>query len=192
MTEKVSILFRGKMVMEFRGKRKQETKIIYPEKCRGRSMRRNDREIRDFTEIVEVIKKCDVCRIALHDAGYPYMIPLNFGMKTEGEQITLYFHGAGEGKKLELIRQDNRASFEMDCCHELIVDKEGCRCTMGYESVVGRGRMEIVEGEEKQEALRALMRQYHEGEFPFRQEVAERTTVMKLTVEEVTGKRHRK
>ena len=69
MTEKVSILFRGKMVMEFRGKRKQETKIIYPEKCRGRSMRRNDREIRDFTEIVEVIKKCDVCRIALHDAA---------------------------------------------------------------------------------------------------------------------------
>ncbi len=127
-------------------------------------MRRSDRQIKDFKEIVEVIKKCDVCRIALNDAGYPYMIPLNFGMKTEEEQITLYFHGAGEG----------------------------CRCTMGYESVVGRGRIEIVEREKKQEALRALMRQCHADEFPFRQEVAERTTVMKLTVEEVTGKRNRK
>ncbi len=155
-------------------------------------MRRSDRQIKDFKEIVEVIKKCDVCRIALNDAGYPYMIPLNFGMKTEEEQITLYFHGAGEGKKFELIRQDNRVSFEMDCSHKLIVDKEGCRCTMGYESVVGRGRIEIVEREKKQEALRALMRQYHADEFPFRQEVAERTTVMKLTVEEVTGKRNRK
>ena len=155
-------------------------------------MRRNDRQITDFIEIVEVIKRCDVCRIAFNDAGYPYMIPLNFGMKMEGEQIILYFHGAGEGKKYELLGRDNRVSFEMDCSHKLVADREGCRCTMGYESIVGRGRMEIVEGEEKQEALRALMRQYHEEEFPFRQEVAELTTVMKLTVEDVTGKRNRK
>lgn len=155
-------------------------------------MRREDREIKEFGEIVEVMKKCDVCRIALNDNGYPYMIPLNFGMRTEGEQITLYFHGAGEGKKYELIRRDNRASFEMDCSHRLIVDREGCRCTMGYESVVGRGRIEIVQGEEKQDGLCALMGQYHEEDFPFRREVAERTTVLKLTVEEVTGKRNRK
>lgn len=155
-------------------------------------MRRSDRQITDFTEIVEVIKRCDVCRIALNDDGYPYIIPLNFGMRTEGEQIILYFHGAGEGRKYELIRRDNRASFEMDCSHKLIVEKEGCRCTMGYESVVGKGRIEIVPDAEKKEALRALMRQYHEGEFPFRQEVADRTTVMKLTVEEATGKANRK
>lgn len=155
-------------------------------------MRRGDREIRDFSEMVEVIRKCDVCRIALNDNGYPYIIPLNFGMKVEGEQITLYFHGAEEGKKYELIRQDNRASFEMDCSHKLVADREACRCTMGYESVVGRGRIEIVSDEEKQEALCVLMRQYHEEEFPFKKEVADRTTVMKLVVEEVTGKRNQK
>lgn len=155
-------------------------------------MRRKDREIKDFHEIVGVMKKCDVCRIALNDNGYPYIVPLNFGMKTEGEQITLYFHGADAGKKYELIRRDNRVSFEMDCSHKLIVDKEGCSCTMGYESVVGRGRIEIVPEEEKQDALCALMKQYHEDEFPFRKEVADRTTVMKLIVEEMTGKRNRK
>ena len=155
-------------------------------------MRRQDREITDVIEKIEVMKKCDVCRIALNDNGYPYIIPLNFGMKVEGEQITLYFHGAAEGKKYELIRRDNRASFEMDCSHKLIADREGCRCTMGYESVLGRGRIEIVAGGEKEEALRALMKQYHEDDFPFRREVAERTTVMKLVVEEVTGKRNRK
>lgn len=155
-------------------------------------MRRKDREIEDFHEIVEVMKKCDVCRIALNDDGYPYIIPLNFGMKTEGEQIILYFHGAGEGKKYELIRRDNRASFEMDCSHKLIVDKEGCRCTMEYESVAGRGRIEILPEEEKPEALRMLIKQYHEDEFPFRKEVADRTTVMRLTVEGISGKRNRK
>lgn len=155
-------------------------------------MRRNDREIADFAEMIEVMKKCDVCRIALNDDGYPYIIPLNFGMKTEGERVTLYFHGAGEGKKYELIRRDNRASFEMDCSHKLIADREGCRCTMGYESVLGRGRIESVPEEEKLEALHALMRQYHEDEFPIRKETADRTCVMKLVVEEMTGKRNRK
>ena len=155
-------------------------------------MRRKDREITSVIEMVEVMKKCDVCRVALNNNGYPYIIPLNFGIKTEGEQITLYFHGADEGKKYELIRQDNRASFEMDCSHKLIADRDGCRCTMGYESIVGRGRIEIVSEEEKRDALCALMKQYHEDDFPFREEVVSRTTVMKLTVEEMTGKRNRK
>ena len=41
-------------------------------------MRRKDREITDTQDILEVIKKCDVCRIALHDGDYPYIVPLNF------------------------------------------------------------------------------------------------------------------
>lgn len=155
-------------------------------------MRRKDREITEFDEIVKVMKKCDVCRVAFNDGEYPYIVPLNFGMEAEGGQITLYFHGAGEGRKYELIEKDNRASFEMDCSHKLIADREGCRCTMGYESVVGRGRIKILPEKEKLEALNALMEQYHEEEFPFRKEVADRTTVMKLVVEKVTGKRNRK
>ena len=59
-------------------------------------MRRSDREITDRNEILGVMEKCDVCRLALNDAeyGYPYILPLNFGMKADGEQIVLYFHGA--------------------------------------------------------------------------------------------------
>lgn len=155
-------------------------------------MRRGDREIRDFSEIIVVMKKCDVCRIALNDGGYPYILPLNFGMRAEGEQITLYFHGAGEGRKYELIKRDNRASFEMDCSHKLIADREACSCTMQYESVIGRGKIEIVPEEERYDAMRALMRQYYEEEFSFPEEAVKRTTVMKLVVEEVTGKRNRK
>ena len=154
------------------------------------TMRRSDREIKEFDEIVEVIKKCDVCRIALNDGGYPYIVPLNFGMKAEGKQIVLYFHGAGEGKKYELIRRDDRAGFEMDCSHRLVAGTDGCSCTMKYESVVGRGRIEIVPEEEKTEALSALMGQYHAGKFSFPEEAVRKTTVMKLTVEQVSGKKN--
>lgn len=157
-------------------------------------MRRSDREIKEFDEIVEVIKRCDVCRIALNDGGYPYIVPLNFGMKAEDGQIILYFHGAGEGKKFELIEQDNRAGFEMDCSHRLVADADGCSCTMKYESVVGRGRIEIVPEEEKVKALSVLMGQYHKqypaGGFSFPKETVRRTAVMKLTVEQVSGKRN--
>ena len=153
-------------------------------------MRRNDREIKEFAEIIKIMEKCDVCRIALNDDGYPYILPLNFGMEIEGERLTLYFHGANEGKKYELIKQDNRASFEMDCSHRLIADRDACKCTMKYESVIGRGRMEIVPAEEKEKALRILMRQYHEEGFPFRKEVVERTTIMKLMVEQASGKKN--
>ena len=46
-------------------------------------MRRADREIKEFDEMIQVIEKCDVCRIALNDEEYPYILPLNFGMLIE-------------------------------------------------------------------------------------------------------------
>lgn len=43
-------------------------------------MRRKDREITEFEEIIDVMERCGVCRLALHDEEYPYIVPLNFGM----------------------------------------------------------------------------------------------------------------
>ena len=37
---------------------------------------------------------------------------------TEENVLELYFHGATEGTKLDLIAKDNRAGFEMDCEHK--------------------------------------------------------------------------
>ena len=154
-------------------------------------MRRSDREITDFDEIVEIIKKCDVCRLALHDEEYPYILPLNFGMRIEDGKIVLYFHGANEGKKYALIEKNNKASFEMDCGHRLVMDDEKMSCTMEYESVIGQGIIEKVSDEQKYDALMVLMRQYHQEDFPFNQNIMPQTTVLKLTVNSYTAK-HRK
>ena len=43
-------------------------------------MRRSDREVKEFEDIVAIMEKCDVCRIALNNNGYPYILPLNFGI----------------------------------------------------------------------------------------------------------------
>lgn len=88
-------------------------------------MRRKDREVTDFSEIIEIMKNCDVCRLALNDDGFPYILPLNFGMAVNGDKITLYFHSALEGYKVGLIQKDNRASFEMDCNLNVMCDQYG-------------------------------------------------------------------
>ncbi|UTY39936.1 pyridoxamine 5'-phosphate oxidase family protein [Allocoprobacillus halotolerans] len=56
-------------------------------------MRRKDREITDFHEIMNIINKCDTCRVALFDEEYPYIVPLNFGVDVQDEQVCFYFHG---------------------------------------------------------------------------------------------------
>lgn len=151
-------------------------------------MRRSDREVTEINEMIAIMRKCDVCRIALHDKDYPYILPLNFGMSVKGDAIELYFHGAMDGMKYDLIRQDNRASFEMDCSHRLVTEAERGSCTMEYESVIGQGHIEILSDAEKYEALSILMEHYHQEEFRFNQDVMPRTKVFKLVVEKMTGK----
>ena len=155
-------------------------------------MRRKDREITDFDAIIDIIKKCDTCRLAMNDGDYPYIVPMNFGLDVQDGQVYLYFHCAMEGKKLDLLRRDNRVTFEMDCDHNFILYEERMSCTMGFESVIGHGTMEFVADEDKFAALKILMRQYHAEDFKFNTDMIKVTTVLKLTVTEMTGKRRKK
>ena len=154
-------------------------------------MRRKDRQIINFNEIYDIIKRCDICRIALNSEGYPYILPLNFGVSVENEKLVFYFHSALEGKRLELIEKDNRAGFELDCSHELEYFEKKGYCTYAYESVMGRGHILMIEDEkEKFEALELLMEHYHTGKKAwFNPAAIPRTAVYKLEVEEFTAKR---
>lgn len=153
-------------------------------------MRRKDREVTDRQEILEIIEKCDVCRLAFNDDGYPYILPLNFGFQADGDCLELFFHSALEGHKVDLIQKDNRVSFEMDCSHQLQYFPEKGYCTYAYESVIGSGRITILEAAEKEAALHKLMDHYHPGQNAYFNPAAiPRTLVYKLSVEKISGKR---
>lgn len=77
----------------------------------------------------------------------------------------------------------------MDCDHRFILYEERMSCTMGYASVMGRGHIEKVPDEDKYEALKILMRQYHAEDFQFNTDMMKVTSVLKMTVTEMTGKR---
>lgn len=152
-------------------------------------MRRKDREITDINDIISIIEKCDCCRVAIYDEKYPYIIPLNFGLKYENNKITLYFHCANEGKKLDLIKRNPNVSFEMDCSHKLLVGETACDYSMEYESVIGSGVATIV-NENKADVLTHLMKNYSdEKSFHYDENVLKAVTVFKIDVSEITAKR---
>lgn len=154
-------------------------------------MRRKDREVKDFNEIVEIIKKCQVCNLGLvDDDGYPYIIPLNFGVEVIEGKVRLGFHSAMEGHKVKLIEKCKKASFEMYCESSLFYDEKRGYCTYMFESVIGRGNIRIVEDEEKIIYLKSLMNHYYPGEEKYFNKAAiPRTLVYVLDVEEMTCKR---
>lgn len=157
-------------------------------------MRRSDRQMTDINEILSVIDKCDVCNLGLSRNDEPYVVPLNFGYTFEDGTLALYFHGAREGKKHDIIAQNAKACFSMDCGHELGVSEKGCAYTMYYESVMGTGSIESLSGaEEKRAGLLALMRHYSpEREFSFTDVEIAGVTVLRLNVLEFTAKRNKK
>ncbi len=155
-------------------------------------MRRKDREITDIDQIEMILAKNNVCRLALHGEEYPYLLPLNYGYVRQGDRFRLYFHGAREGMKMDALRRDSHAAFEVDCETRVIQGKAPGEYTMAYESVVAIGVLSIVEGDEKRDGLAAIMRQVAPGEtFAFDQATLLGVTVLCLEVSQITGKRNR-
>jgi nitroimidazol reductase NimA-like FMN-containing flavoprotein (pyridoxamine 5'-phosphate oxidase superfamily) len=154
-------------------------------------MRRKDREITDIQEILGIIGRCKVCRLAVAENNLPYVVPLNFGYEYKNGELSLYFHGAREGKKMDMLKKNPEACFEMDGAHQLIEGSEAAKYSFAYESVIGFGKVEFVEGdEEKSRGLNLLMaHQSGKGDFTFPADQLRAVAVYKIKARSFTGKR---
>ncbi len=151
-------------------------------------MRRKDREITDIAKIEQIINACDCCRLGFCDEGGAYIVPLNFGYANG----TFYFHGAYEGRKIDLIRKTSSAGFELDTGHKLNTGENACSFAFAFQSVIGRGFVSIVRDiAEKKGGLQLIMAHYSErNDFQFSDEMADSVCVFKLHVETMTCKEH--
>lgn len=153
-------------------------------------MRRRDREIESTEEMLAVLDACQVMRIGMMDAGSVYVLPMNFGYQYEDGQLTFYMHGALEGKKLDLIRQNSSVGFEMDCDHKLIEGKVACQYGFHYASIVGKGVAEVItDPQEKIEGMTILMKGMTGKDFEFNEKLVSIVSVIKITATEFSGKR---
>lgn len=149
-------------------------------------MRRKDWEINDIAVIEGIIRKGQVCRLALSENGLPYIVPLCFGYKNNN----LFFHTAREGKKLDILRKNNNVCFEIDTDQELLKGKKACDCSMKYRSVIGFGKAELIEDiESKRKALDIIMQNYLEGSFEYPEESIQNTVIIRVEIESMTGKK---
>lgn len=155
-------------------------------------MRRKDREVTDREQILEVIGRCDCCRLGFADGEDAYLVPLNFGYVQDGQGLHLYFHGAREGRKADLIRRKGRAGFEMDTNHQVNRNENPCEYSFRFQSVIGRGTIGPVEDpEQKAAALNLIMSRYSpRGDWEFPSHALANTAVFRLDVEELSCKEH--
>ena len=153
-------------------------------------MRRKDREVTGTSELDDIIRRGECLHLGLRDGDGVYVVPLSYGFAWEEGRRVFYFHGAGAGKKLELIREDPRVSFCITLEHGVIPGETAGNYSFAYESVMGTGRIEILEDlGEKQHGLACLFSHYApEREFSSPDRVVENTAVLRLLVEGISGK----
>ena len=148
-------------------------------------MRRNEKEIVDIEAIEDIIRRSLVCRIAMSYNGIPYIIPLCFGYKDR----VLYFHSARDGKKINILKENNNVCFEIEIDQEIIPANEPCKWGMKYRSVIGFGKAMIIEDiESKKTSLGLIMNQYSKNSFEYSIEALNETVIIKVEIDQMTGK----
>jgi len=150
-------------------------------------MRRSDREVTGFTQIIDILQRVDTIRLGLHDEPYPYVVPLSFGFEARDRKITLYFHGATEGLKHNLIEKNPLVCVEADILHRYTA--VGNNVTAEYESFIGFGKAERVTDDEAVKGLDLLLSHCGYDGFDYDRSVLDITWIYKIKLDSFTGKR---
>lgn len=150
-------------------------------------MRRKDRELTNKADIEAVLKKAFVCHLGLADGAQPYVVPMNYGY----EDGHIYLHGAAEGRKIDILRKNNKVCFEMETFDPQIVKVGDQPCDWGtaFRSVIGFGTARLLEtNEEKIHALSIIVKPHDGRDFTFPEAMLKLTAVIDITIGEMTGK----
>ena len=146
-----------------------------------KNMRRKERQSTEECAVA-ILEKCEYGVLAtVSQDGYPYGVPLSYIYKDAG----IYFHSAVVGHKLDNIAANRNVSF----C--VVGEKQSLpeKFTTSYESVVVFGQASQVTGEEKKAALLAKYSPaYLEKGKAYIENSEDKTTVIKITIEHMTGK----
>jgi len=146
-------------------------------------MRRTDREITDLNRIRAILDQCKVCHIAMQDKDDLYVIPLSFGYELEDGQLTLCFHCAKEGRKLEILAENPAVAFSITLEGALIPHEDPCRNGCLFASVVGVGTAEFPEAADEACHILSVMFRHQTGrEVSFTAQQAEAVCAFRIRV----------
>ncbi len=152
-------------------------------------MRRSDKEITKIHKMEAILNEAKTCRIAFSQNDSPYIVPMIFAYNNN----SIYLHSATEGKKLEILKQNNRICFEVDEMLGIKQGKMACAFGVKYKSVIAFGTASLItDPSEKKLALNSLMEKYSgQSHWEFLPSELEKIHVIKINIDEMTGKKSR-
>lgn len=155
-------------------------------------MRRHDREVTDRAVVQDIIDRCTCCRLGFCDEGKVYIVPLSFGYEKTEHGYVFYFHGAKEGRKIDLIHATKEAGFEMDTHYKLNEGAEACDYSARFQSIIGEGTVEMVEdfAQKKHALLRIMQHNTGKSDWTFSDQHVHAVGIFKLTVTALSCKVH--
>ena len=152
-------------------------------------MRRRDREVTDLGEICAILDACKTCHVAMQDDTEGYIVPLNYGYTIEKGVLTLYFHSAPEGRKIDIWRKRRDVCFAITREGALFPGSSPCAYGYAFSSVIGWGRVEFIEEvEEKCRALSVLFRHQTGRQVTFTKEQTKSLCIYKIICTKYTAK----
>ena len=156
----------------------------------NKGITKREREVTDMQEIISILDKAKVLHLGLVDGDEPYVVPMNYGYTMEDGKMTIYLHGALQGRKLDVIGVNPKVFFELDCDIVPFEGKTACNYGITYASVMGRGKAVIVEDtEEKIKGLQVLMKTQTGRDFDITEKMAGIVSVIRIDVSDFTAKK---
>jgi uncharacterized protein len=146
------------------------------------------RTVANTSEIEEIIRKCQVCHVAMVDeSGKPYLVPMNFGYHSG----TIFLHSSRQGKKINILQNSPEVCIEFSTDYQLRYQDENVACSwsMKYRSVLAYGKVMFVEDEtEKAQHLDIVMSNYSPNEFKYNPPSIREVCCWKVVVERFEGR----
>lgn len=156
----------------------------------NRPMRRQKCEVTDPVKIEEIIKKARVVHLGMVDGNKPYIVPMHYGYIYENGGLTLYLHGATEGRKYDVIAANPNVFIEIDT--DMVLTSGGevpCEYDANYACVMGEGIASILTGvDEKIMGLELLMKNQTGRDFIITEPMTKSVNVIKVVVPELSVK----
>lgn len=150
---------------------------------------RREKLITDIDTVIDILEKSKVLHLGLVDGDEPYVVPMNYGYTMDEGKLTLWLHGATQGRKYDVIRKNPKVFFEMECDLQPFEGDVACKYGISYSSLMGRGTAVVIEdSQEKQDALTFLMKTQTGMNFEFNEKLASVVGIIRIDVTDYTAK----
>lgn len=153
-------------------------------------MRRKEREITAVNEIIDILDTCKTACIAMIDKNAPYIVPLSYGYELKTDSLVLFFHCAKEGRKLDILKCNNKVCFTIFSEGEPVYAETPCNSGYYFSSIIGNGTVEFIENSnEKRYALQKMFANQAGRKVEFTDAQSDLVCVFKIISTDYTGKR---